>query len=60
VVTVWIALDDVDDRDIGTLQYISGSHLWENKKNEEIPAKFFDKDHRGLLLLAAKNENVKI
>jgi ectoine hydroxylase-related dioxygenase (phytanoyl-CoA dioxygenase family) len=28
VVTVWIALDDMDD-ELGPLQYVRGSHLWE-------------------------------
>eukprot|EP00977_Amphora_coffeiformis_P027977 scaffold34676_cov176-Amphora_coffeaeformis.AAC.6 len=28
VVTVWVALDDMDDESIGPLQYVKGSHKW--------------------------------
>jgi hypothetical protein len=28
VVTVWVALDDMDDEAIGPLQYVKGSHKW--------------------------------
>lgn len=31
VVTVWIALDDMDE-ELGPLQYVAGSHLWDDRR----------------------------
>jgi riboflavin-specific deaminase-like protein len=28
VITVWVALDDMDEEEIGPLQYVKGSHRW--------------------------------
>merc|ERR1712173_477435 len=38
VVTVWIALDDMDD-EVGPLKYVHGSHMWEDNRLWE-PEKF--------------------
>ena len=54
VVTVWLALDDMDE-ELGPLEYVIGSHRWENSKTGSASV-FFDKDHKALMLAAWKQE----
>jgi hypothetical protein len=57
VCTVWIALDDTDS-EIGTLEYVPGSHKWDLIK--DIPRDFFSpKDAFGKVKLAAEQNNIQ-
>jgi ectoine hydroxylase-related dioxygenase (phytanoyl-CoA dioxygenase family) len=54
VVTVWVALDDMDDESIGPLQYVKGSHKWGDGRVGSAN-QFFD-DHGGTHLLESAAE----
>ena len=56
VITVWLALDDMDD-DVGPLQYVPGSHRWEDGRVGSAQ-QFFDKDRFALLHSAARREGL--
>jgi ectoine hydroxylase-related dioxygenase (phytanoyl-CoA dioxygenase family) len=56
VVTVWVALDDMD-RDIGPLEYVRSSHQWgEGRVGTANP--FFQADYRTLLESAAARQGI--
>lgn len=40
VVTVWVALDDMTE-DVGPLEYVRGSHLWQTGQHVGSPRQFF-------------------
>ncbi|GAX11890.1 hypothetical protein FisN_17Lh203 [Fistulifera solaris] len=49
VVTVWVALDDMTD-DVGPLEYVRGSHLWQTKQHVGSAKQFFQ-SNGGMKLL---------
>ena len=57
VVTVWIALDDMD-AEVGPLEYASGSHLWGEGRVGSANQFFDTADRHGLLYNAARREGV--
>jgi hypothetical protein len=57
VVTVWVALDDMD-AEIGPLQYVKGSHLWGDGRIGSA-SQFFDINGHSLLQSAADLEGIK-
>lgn len=56
VVTVWLALDRMDDQ-VGPLEYVSGSHRWGDGRRGSAKH-FFDEDRHALLHDAAAREGV--
>ena len=52
VVTVWVALDDMDDPRLGPLQYVQGSHKWGDERVGSAN-QFFDADGGTDLLKSA-------
>jgi hypothetical protein len=56
VVTVWIALDDMDD-ELGPLEYVVGSHTWGDGRIGSAN-QFFQADTTKLLLSAAEREGI--
>jgi len=59
VITVWIALDDMRDEELGPLEYVHGSHLWTSKKGRQGSANlFFQEQRRHLLDDAARREGL--
>jgi hypothetical protein len=56
VVTVWLALDDMD-AELGPLEYVCGSHLWGDSRNGSTN-QFFEHDVRWLLKSAAEAEGL--
>lgn len=56
VVTVWLALDDMD-AEVGPLEYVCGSHLWGDTWTGSAN-QFFDDDVRWLLKSAAEAEGL--
>jgi phytanoyl-CoA hydroxylase len=57
VVTVWIALDDMDE-ELGPLEYVRGSHRWGDGRVGSSSS-FFQSDSRNLLYSAAAREGIK-
>ncbi|KAL7498329.1 hypothetical protein ACHAWT_007657 [Skeletonema menzelii] len=57
VVTVWIALDDMD-QELGPLEYVRGSHLWGDGRVGSSSS-FFQSDSRNLLYSAAAREGIE-
>ena len=57
VVTVWIALDDMDS-ELGPLEYVRGSHLWGDGRVGSS-SNFFQSDSRNLLYSAAAREGIE-
>jgi len=57
VVTVWVALDDMDE-ELGPLEYVVGSHKW-GKGRIGSANMFFQKDAFSLLHSAADREGIK-
>lgn len=57
VVTVWIALDDMD-QELGPLEYVRGSHRWGDGRVGSSSS-FFQSDNRNLLYSAAAREGIK-
>ncbi|KAL9189078.1 hypothetical protein ACHAXT_011568 [Thalassiosira profunda] len=56
VVTVWVALDDMDE-EIGPLEYVRGSHQWGDGRVGSSSS-FFQSENRKLLYSAAKLEGI--
>ncbi|VEU33787.1 unnamed protein product [Pseudo-nitzschia multistriata] len=56
VVTVWLALDDMDGA-LGPLEYVKGSHLWGDGRVGSAK-QFFQADTRSLLRSAAEREGI--
>jgi ectoine hydroxylase-related dioxygenase (phytanoyl-CoA dioxygenase family) len=56
VVTVWVALDDMDD-EVGPLEYVRGSHLWGDGRHGSCRT-FFGANNRDLLHSAARREGI--
>lgn len=56
VVTVWFALDDMDE-ELGPLQYVRGSHLWGDGRVGSA-SQFFHHDVQSLLRSAATREGI--
>ena len=56
VVTVWVALDDMDD-ELGPLEYVKGSHKWGDGRVGSSSS-FFQSENRKLLYSAAKLEGI--
>ena len=56
VVTVWIALDDMDD-ELGPLEYVVGSHTWGDGRVGSAN-QFFQADTTKLLFSAAEREGI--
>jgi ectoine hydroxylase-related dioxygenase (phytanoyl-CoA dioxygenase family) len=56
VVTVWFALDDMDE-ELGPLEYVRGSHLWGDGRVGSA-GQFFHHDVRSLLRSAAEREGI--
>lgn len=56
VVTVWLALDDMDG-ELGPLEYVRGSHLWGDGRNGST-RNFYEQDAKWLLHAAAEREGV--
>ncbi len=56
VVTVWFALDDMDE-DLGPLEYVRGSHRWGDGRVGSA-SQFFHHDVRSLLRSAAEREGI--
>ena len=56
VVTVWIALDDMD-HDLGPLEYVVGSHKWGDGRIGSAN-QFFQADTKSLLWSAAEKEGI--
>merc|ERR1719253_707316 len=56
VVTVWIALDDMDE-ELGPLEYVAGSHKWGDGRVGSAN-QFFQSDTRRLLRSAAEREGI--
>lgn len=56
VVTVWLALDDMDD-ELGPLEYVVGSHLWGDGRVGSA-GQFFQSDTKSLLRSAAEREGI--
>ena len=57
VVTVWIALDDMDE-ELGPLEYVRHSHLWGDGRVGSSSS-FFQSDSRNLLYSAATREGIE-
>ena len=57
VVTVWIALDDMD-QELGPLEYVRGSHLWGDGRVGSSSS-FFQSNSRNLLYSAAAREGIE-
>lgn len=57
VITVWLALDDMDD-ELGPLEYVKGSHNWGDERNGST-SQFFDKDAKRMLHTAARQEGIE-
>ncbi|KAL7536231.1 hypothetical protein ACHAXR_010129 [Thalassiosira sp. AJA248-18] len=57
VVTVWVALDDMDE-DLGPLEYVKGSHTWGDGR-VGTSSSFFQSENRKLLYSAAKLEGIE-
>jgi len=53
ILTVWIALDDMRNVGVGPLQYVEGSHLWNDQWSGGTEG-FFNKNHRWMCLQALK------
>jgi Phytanoyl-CoA dioxygenase (PhyH) len=58
VVTVWIALDDMDE-ELGPLQYVRGSHLWGDGRLGSA-SQFFQSNVKRLLQSAAEREGLHV
>lgn len=56
VVTVWLALDDMD-AELGPLEYVPGSHLWGDGRVGSA-SQFFQTDTKSLLRSAAEREGI--
>lgn len=56
VVTVWFALDDMDE-ELGPLEYVRGSHLWGDGRVGSAN-QFFDQNSTKLLRSAAEREGI--
>lgn len=57
VVTVWVALDTMDD-ELGPLEYVKGSHKWGDGRVGSASA-FFQSESKNLLYSAAKMEGIE-
>ena len=57
VVTVWIALDDMD-QELGPLEYVRGSHMWGDGRVGSSSS-FFQSDSKNLLYSAAAREGIE-
>eukprot|EP00985_Skeletonema_marinoi_P001432 scaffold570_cov136-Skeletonema_marinoi.AAC.23 len=57
VVTVWIALDDMD-QELGPLEYVRGSHKWGDGRVGSSSS-FFQSDSKNLLYSAAAREGIE-
>ena len=57
VITVWIALDDMD-KELGPLEYVRGSHRWGDGRVGSSSS-FFQSDTRNLLYSAAAREGIE-
>lgn len=57
VVTVWLALDDMDP-ELGPLEYVPGSHLWGDGRVGSAN-QFFQNDTTSLLKSAAEREGIR-
>lgn len=53
VITVWIALDDMTE-ELGTLEYITKSHLWGDERRGSASQFFDSRDNRTLVNDAAR------
>ena len=49
IVTVWIALDDMRDEELGPLQYVHGSHRWVDERCGGTGGFFIEKDHKWMM-----------
>ena len=58
VVTVWIALDDMDP-ELGPLEYVRGSHDWSDARVGSANQFFDTKDRFALMHDAAKREGIE-
>ncbi|KAG7349690.1 mitomycin antibiotics/polyketide fumonisin biosynthesis protein [Nitzschia inconspicua] len=58
VVTVWIALDDMDP-DVGPLEYVIGSHIWGDGRVGSAQ-QFFHSNVKSLLKSAAEREGLEV
>lgn len=56
VVTVWFALDDMDE-ELGPLEYVKGSHTWGDGRIGSA-SQFFQQNAKSLLLSAAEREGI--
>ena len=56
VITVWIALDDMDP-DLGPLEYVKGSHAWGDGRVGSSSS-FFQSENKKLLYSAARLEGI--
>lgn len=57
VITVWLALDDMTE-DLGTLEYVCGSHKWGNERRGSAQQFFDARDNRSLVFDAARKEGI--
>lgn len=57
VVTVWVALDDMEE-DLGPLEYVKGSHKWGDNRVGSASA-FFQTENKKLLYSAAKLQGIE-
>ena len=56
IVTVWIALDNMDE-EVGPLQYVKGSHLWKDERCGGTSEFFLaERDHRWMMLDAYQRQ----
>ena len=56
VVTVWLALDDMDE-ELGPLEYVKGSHTWGDGRVGSA-SQFFQQNGKSLLWSAAEREGI--
>jgi phytanoyl-CoA hydroxylase len=58
VITVWIALDKMTP-EVGTLEYVTGSHLWGDGRSGSASQFFDSRDNRSLVNDAARLEGIE-
>ncbi len=59
VATVWIALDDMYDEEIGPLEYVKGSHLWNDGRVGSSQNFFQANGGKALLYSAAERSGIE-
>lgn len=58
VITVWLALDDMTE-EVGTLEYVVGSHKWGDERRGSAQQFFDARDNRSLVDDAARKEGIE-